>query len=160
MLLAYGAADCSGPAAQRLYAERYPMRRTPSHNFSQGCTGVLFTDEASFTREGVFNTHNAHFRAVENLHATRPRAAQSRFSVNVWTGIVGNHLIGPHLMPFCLPSRNYLDVRFGQQWIGLGGPVRWPARSPDLSYLHFLLWGHMKTLDYDTPVDNAEELVA
>ncbi|GBN17215.1 hypothetical protein AVEN_87594-1 [Araneus ventricosus] len=28
-----GAADCSGPAAQRLYAERYPMRRTPSHNF-------------------------------------------------------------------------------------------------------------------------------
>ncbi|GFY22246.1 DUF4817 domain-containing protein [Trichonephila clavipes] len=33
MHLAYGAANCSGPAAQRLYAERYPMRRIPSHNF-------------------------------------------------------------------------------------------------------------------------------
>ncbi|GFS66049.1 retrovirus-related Pol polyprotein from transposon 17.6 [Trichonephila clavipes] len=33
MHLAYGAANCSGPAAQRLYVERYPMRRIPSHNF-------------------------------------------------------------------------------------------------------------------------------
>ncbi|GBN42774.1 hypothetical protein AVEN_174235-1 [Araneus ventricosus] len=51
--------------------------------------------------------------------------------------------------------RNHLDVRFGQQWIGRGGPVRWPAQSPDLSCLDFFLWGHMKTLVYDTPVDNA-----
>ncbi|GFX86254.1 uncharacterized protein TNCV_2561361 [Trichonephila clavipes] len=49
---------------------------------------------------------------------------------------------------------------FGQQWIGRGGPVRWPARSPDLSCLDFYFWGHMKSLVYDTPVDNAEELVA
>ncbi|GFU47859.1 uncharacterized protein TNCV_4966741 [Trichonephila clavipes] len=56
--------------------------------------------------------------------------------------------------------RNYLDVTFGQQWIGRGGPVRWPARSPDLSCLDFYFWGHMKPLVYDTPVDNAEELVA
>ncbi|GBM34851.1 hypothetical protein AVEN_208050-1 [Araneus ventricosus] len=55
--------------------------------------------------------------------------------------------------------RNHLDVRFGQQWIGRGGPVRWPARSPDLSCLDFFLWGHMNTLVYDTPVDNGEELV-
>ncbi|GFW05095.1 uncharacterized protein TNCV_598891 [Trichonephila clavipes] len=52
------------------------------------------------------------------------------------------------------------DVTFGQQWIGRGGPVRWPARSPDLSCLDFYFWGHMKSLVYDTPVDNAEELVA
>ncbi|GFX97851.1 uncharacterized protein TNCV_4905021 [Trichonephila clavipes] len=56
--------------------------------------------------------------------------------------------------------RYYLDVTFGQQWIGRGGPVRWPARSPDLSCLDFYFWGHMKSLVYDTPVDNAEELVA
>ncbi|GFY22248.1 putative DD41D transposase [Trichonephila clavipes] len=56
--------------------------------------------------------------------------------------------------------RNYLDVTFGQQRIGRGGPVRWPARSPDLSCLDFYFWGHMKLLVYDTPVDNAEELVA
>ena len=56
--------------------------------------------------------------------------------------------------------RNHLDVRFGQQWIGRGGPVCWPARSPDLSCLDFFLFGHMKTLVYETPVDNAEELVS
>ncbi|GFV21458.1 DUF4817 domain-containing protein [Trichonephila clavipes] len=31
MILAYGATDCNGRAAQRLYAERHPVRRTPAH---------------------------------------------------------------------------------------------------------------------------------
>ncbi|GFW84013.1 DUF4817 domain-containing protein [Trichonephila clavipes] len=31
MILAYGATDCNGRAAQRLYAERPPVRRTPAH---------------------------------------------------------------------------------------------------------------------------------
>ncbi|GFU74391.1 DUF4817 domain-containing protein [Trichonephila clavipes] len=31
MILAYGATDCNGRAAQRLYAERSPVRRTPAH---------------------------------------------------------------------------------------------------------------------------------
>ncbi|GBL76259.1 hypothetical protein AVEN_234516-1 [Araneus ventricosus] len=41
-------------------------------------------------------------------HATRPRAAQSQFSVNVCADIVGDHLIGPYLLPFRLTGRNYL----------------------------------------------------
>ncbi|GFV57797.1 uncharacterized protein TNCV_3071761 [Trichonephila clavipes] len=183
MHLAYGAANCSGPAAQRLYAERYPMRRILSHNFFARLhqrlaeTGsferadmvrvrtartpaveqnvlhvwrilreqdmhpfhvvqtqqpedyaprvafaqwylcatnplfpdeVLFSDEASFTREGIFNTHNDHIWAVENPHAIRRRAAQIRFSVNVWAGIMGNHLIGSYLFPCRLTGLNYL----------------------------------------------------
>ncbi|GFX32849.1 uncharacterized protein TNCV_889851 [Trichonephila clavipes] len=31
MILAYGATDCNVRAAQRLYAERHPVRRTPAH---------------------------------------------------------------------------------------------------------------------------------
>ena len=31
MLLVYGAADCNGHAAWRLYQERYPNRRFPYH---------------------------------------------------------------------------------------------------------------------------------
>ncbi|GFW88057.1 DUF4817 domain-containing protein [Trichonephila clavipes] len=31
MILAYGATDCNGRAAQRLYTERHPVRRTPAH---------------------------------------------------------------------------------------------------------------------------------
>ena len=32
MVLAYGKADCSGRAAARLYAERFPNRQTPHHS--------------------------------------------------------------------------------------------------------------------------------
>ncbi|GFS94127.1 hypothetical protein NPIL_252331 [Nephila pilipes] len=33
MHLENGAADCNGRAVQRLYAQRYPRRKTPSHAF-------------------------------------------------------------------------------------------------------------------------------
>ena len=54
---------------------------------------VLFSDEASFTREGIFNTYNIHMLAEENPYAIRRLAAQTRFLVNFWAGIIGDHLI-------------------------------------------------------------------
>ena len=36
----------------------------------------------------------------------------------------------------------------------------WFVWSPDLSYLDFYFLGHMKILAYDTPVENAKELMA
>ncbi|GFW60327.1 DUF4817 domain-containing protein [Trichonephila clavipes] len=200
MILAYGATDCNVRAAQRLYAERHPVRRTPAHTMfarlhQQLCeTGsfqraarnrdrtartelneeivldmvettpslstrgianeigisynsvwrilddsalhpfhyqrvqslkecdfaprqafpqwylqqrianpffaasVLFTDETSFSRQGIFNTHNSHSWAAANPHVTRTRAAQDRFPVNVGAGILGDHLIGPYIL--------------------------------------------------------------
>lgn len=305
MHLAYGAADCNGRAAQRLYAQRYPRRQTPGHayfarlhqrlsdkgsfigdtqepsrtvrttnneeavlevvenNPSMSTRGIathvgishtsvwrtlnsndmhpyhiqqvqllqredfdarlafarwylqmrtvnrcfprsiLFTDESSFTREGVCNLHNSRTWSRENPHSTRTRAAQVRFAVNVWAGVVGDHLVGPYLLPNRLRGPEYLiflqrvlpqllvdahvpaarrstmwfqhdgapahysnDVRlhlnatYGQRWIGRGGPVNWPARSPDLTCLDFCVWGYMKSLVYETPVDSEEELVA
>ena len=41
------------------------------------CNKVLFSDEASFTREETFNAHNTHMRAEENAHAIRRCAAQT-----------------------------------------------------------------------------------
>ena len=38
---------------------------------------VLFFDEASFTKEGIFNTRNAHLWAKENPHTIRRRRAQT-----------------------------------------------------------------------------------
>lgn len=52
-------------------------------------------------------------------------------------------------------SRNvaaYLNNRFGEQWIGTNGPVRWPARSPDLTCIDFFLWAHLKNIVYSTAV--------
>ncbi|GFV24948.1 uncharacterized protein TNCV_884141 [Trichonephila clavipes] len=69
---------------------------------------VLFTDEASFSREGIFNTHNSHLWAAANPHVTCTRAAQDRFLVNVWAGILGDHLIGSYILPDRLTGPRYL----------------------------------------------------
>lgn len=44
--------------------------------------------------------------------------------------------------------RNFLNHTFVNSWIGRGGPVEWPARSPDLSPNDFFLWGHLKSTIY------------
>ncbi|GFT55152.1 uncharacterized protein TNCV_2326341 [Trichonephila clavipes] len=138
MILAHGATDCNGRATQRLYAEKHPVRRTPAHTMfarlhQQLCgtgsiqkaartelneeivldmvetTPSLSTrDEASFSREGIFNTHNSHSWAAANPHVTRTRDAQDRFLVNVWADILGDHLIGPYILPGHLTGPRYL----------------------------------------------------
>ena len=40
------------------------------------------------------------------------------------------------------------DLLFPGKWIGRGGPVAWPPRSPDLTPLDFLLWGVIKEIVY------------
>jgi len=162
---------------------------------------VLFTDESSFTREGIFNSRNSHVWALDNPHEVKVRGYQHRFSLNVWAGILGNRVIGPYILPNRLNSPTYitflrdilpelledvplanryniwfqhdgapahfgnvvtdfLNMTYRQRWIGRGGPVPWPARSPDLNPLDFFFWGHMKDLVYSTPVENEEDLVA
>ncbi|GFW05831.1 uncharacterized protein TNCV_603031 [Trichonephila clavipes] len=129
--------------------------------------------------------------------------ACDRFLVNVWAGILGDHLIGPYILPdrlngprylifleqvlpelldsahvtaatrtsvwfqqdgapahFSISVRNHLDATCGERWIGRGGLVHWPPRSPDFSCLDYFFWGQMKSLVYETPVNSAEELVA
>ncbi|GFX94067.1 uncharacterized protein TNCV_3414291 [Trichonephila clavipes] len=270
MILVYGATDCNGRAAQRLYAERHPVRRTPAHtmfarlhqqlcetgsfqkaarnrdrtartelneeivldmaettpslstrgianeirisyssvwrilddsdlhpfhyqrvqslkecdfapsqDFSQWylqqgisnpffAVSVLFTDEASFLREGIFNTHNSHSWAAANPHVIRTRAAQNRFLVNL---LDSAHVTAAARTSmwfqqdgdpahFSISVRNHLDATCGERWIGRGGPVHWPPRSPNLSCLDYFFWGQMKSLVYETPVNSAEELVA
>jgi hypothetical protein len=61
---------------------------------------ILWTDEACFTREGVFNVHNSHLWAQDNPHAIRERGYQVRFSVSVWAGIVGDILTAQRYCDF------------------------------------------------------------
>jgi len=51
---------------------------------------ILFTDEASFTRDGINNLRNVHTWAHRNPHATCVTHFQRRFSLNVWCGMLGN----------------------------------------------------------------------
>jgi hypothetical protein len=42
--------------------------------------------------------------------------------------------VPPH---FCYHVRNHLDREIAGRWIGRGGPIAWPPRSPDLTPLDF-----------------------
>ncbi|KAJ4440389.1 hypothetical protein ANN_08530 [Periplaneta americana] len=136
--------------------------------------------EAQFTRDGITNFHNQHVWAYENPRATVPSHHQVRFSLNMWAGIIGDRLVGPHVLVnrltgqaytnflentiphvledtplinrqhihflhdgapahFSRTARRYLDRRFPDRWIGRGGPIAWPPRSPDLNPLDFYL---------------------
>lgn len=54
---------------------------------------------------------------------------------------------------------DYLTQRFGERWIGNNGPVKWPARSPDLSVLDTFLWGTLKNRIYgQREYNNIEDL--
>lgn len=57
---------------------------------------VLFTDEANFHNNGLVNRHNFHYYDTENRHLYRTVDRQNRWSLNVFGGIVGDHVIGPH----------------------------------------------------------------
>ena len=58
---------------------------------------ILFTDEASYTRDGINNSRYVHTWSHEISHETRVTNFQRRFSVKVWCGVLGNRLIGPFL---------------------------------------------------------------
>lgn len=59
---------------------------------------------------------------------------------------------------FSSRARSYLNACFSQQWIGRGGPMFWPPRSPDLTPLDFFLWGHIKNEVYSTEPQDVNDL--
>lgn len=69
---------------------------------------ILWTDESRFERNGVFNIHNYHSWYIENPHETRESNFQTRFSVNMWSGIVKGEFIGPFELPARLNADAYL----------------------------------------------------
>lgn len=44
--------------------------------------------------------------------------------------------------------KNYLNGKLPGHWIGKGGPINWPARSPDLTPPDFFLWGYLRERVY------------
>jgi hypothetical protein len=60
---------------------------------------------------------------------------------------------------FLRTVRQHLNQTFGEKWIGRGGRVNWPARSPNLNPLDFWLWGHLKTLVYSESINDLQVLL-
>lgn len=191
---------------QHLRPEDYPLRRTFCENFLRSVerdprfpSRIIFSDESLFTREGIFNPHNMHLWSEENPRATRVRNFQTRWKLNIWTGIMGTEILGPVILPDILTSGAYLELlennlpdfleevplsereeiifqqdgagphnarivttflnnKFPGRWMGRYGPIRWPARSPDLNPLDFFLWGYCKETMYKTLPEDVEDL--
>lgn len=59
---------------------------------------------------------------------------------------------------YSLDVRNFLNDCFPNRWIGRGGTINWPARSPDLVPCDFFLWGHLKSKIYKKRHPNINSL--
>ena len=59
---------------------------------------------------------------------------------------------------FSRVARQFLNRHVANKWIGRGGAIARPARSPDLNPLDFHLWGHLKSIVYATSIEHAEIL--
>jgi hypothetical protein len=187
---------------QNLLPTDYPQRLNFCHwllDNADKVYSILFTDEATFTRNGVFNSRNTHLWSEENPHGAVETSFQHRFHINVWCGVIDDKILGPFVfnenltgdayahflknnLPvlledvplqtrlqmiyqhdgatphFSLVARQHLNANF-LNWIGRGGPINWPPRSPDLTPLDYFIWGHMKTIVYQQKVDTKEELL-
>ena len=149
---------------------------------------VLFTAKGTFTRGGVFNTHNLHMRQNENPHVVhQSHHHEHRFSVNVLAGIIGSDLAGPYLPPTRLTGDLYevylrqvllellddvplcIDVACGSRRTALRRIAQgtyfskhtnrtlWASAMANevsrFGRFDFYLWGHMKSLICETPVE-------
>jgi hypothetical protein len=70
---------------------------------------ILFTDEATFTRNGMTNIHNTHIWAEENPKAIVETHHQVHFKFNVWADVVDNFLLGPVILPGNLTGDSFLE---------------------------------------------------
>lgn len=101
---------------QHLLPEDFPRRRDFCTWFLQQTQidpnfprKVLWTDETTFTRHGIFNQHNSHIWSHENPHAVHKHNFQHQFSVNVWMGVLDSRIIGPFFLPPRLNGQHFLE---------------------------------------------------
>ncbi|GFX20077.1 uncharacterized protein TNCV_1436371 [Trichonephila clavipes] len=164
---------------QTITPDDYPRRLNFATWYLQQTAGnqtfpadVLFTDEATFTRSGMFNMHNSHLWEHVNPHGTITHDYQERFSINVWAGIVHNNLVGPYILHSRLIGRTYniflqevLPELFWSMFLHLCAAeygfstMELQVISPEMSRITWILSTASIGLD-ESPVTSAEDLVA
>lgn len=70
---------------------------------------ILFTDEATFSANGVVSSQNCRWGADENPKFIIECKDQYSFKTNVWCGIFNGRLIGPYFFRRNLKAENYLN---------------------------------------------------
>lgn len=70
---------------------------------------ILFTDEATFTSNGIVSSQNCRWWADQNPHFTIQCKDQYSFKTNVWCGILNTHIVGPYFFRENLNAARYLE---------------------------------------------------
>lgn len=78
---------------------------------------ILFTDESTFHNNGLMNRHNFHYYSTENKHEFRLSDRQTRWSLNVYGGLMGEHVVGPYFFNSHLNGRKFLRFLKRDFWI-------------------------------------------
>lgn len=71
---------------------------------------ICFSDECTFYLNGAVNRHNCRYWNDSNPHLFREVHTQYPQKINVWSGILGNHIIGPLFIPGNLTGEVYLNM--------------------------------------------------
>ncbi|XP_025406823.1 uncharacterized protein LOC112680823 [Sipha flava] len=124
LILIFGECNRSFRQAARVYADRYPDRFHPNHNYVHRLLRGL--------------NENGQFPNNPNRQR-QPRP--NDFDEDTELQPAHNAII----------VRQHLNEIFPNRWIGTHGVIPWPARSPDLTPLDYFLWGHLKNIVYADP---------
>lgn len=71
---------------------------------------IIWTDEAKFTRNGMYNRHNSHYWSDVNPNLIRPVHHQDTWSFNIFCAIKYNRVLCFHIYQETLNSTRYLNI--------------------------------------------------
>lgn len=71
---------------------------------------ICFSDESTFFLNGCVNKHNVRYWSDSNPYFMREGHTQRPQKVNVWAGILGDHVIGPLFIDANLTADLYLEL--------------------------------------------------
>lgn len=73
----------------------YKLQRD-AHFLERVFWSVSFTDESSISSCSILNRQNVRIWTYRNVRAMFEKFNPGRFTINVWAGIIENHIIGLH----------------------------------------------------------------
>ncbi|KAJ4443260.1 hypothetical protein ANN_04928 [Periplaneta americana] len=133
--------------------------------------------QCGFTKGGIINLHNNPVWDMRNPHAMVEVNHQHWFSLNVWAGIIGDHHVGPVVLPRCLTGEAYLNflrvtlpplledvpcaVRMVMWLLHDGAPAHFHItlrRHLNNIFPDFYLWRHLKAVVYAEPIPDVQTL--
>lgn len=90
-----------------VFCETIMERANNDDNFIKN---IFFTDESTFPLLGHANPAVTRYWSLDNLHRTYVARTQYPQKLNVWAGILGDHVIGPLFIDGTLNGVKYLDL--------------------------------------------------